>query len=291
VKNIFALLLIFQFVSYGDGFEREIKKEYEELLNKKYALLPHKGTFLIPFSYNNTPNTDSYKILTQRSEFQDRGTYNKSLEAELQISFLFLVSKGTFGSNFNVFVGYTQQSWWQVYNKPWSRQFRETNYNPEVFARNVFNEPVNFLGGNIVALDFGYMHQSNGQIQELSRSWDRLFVRSAFVFGKTVISPTLWYRLPDPDKKDENPDTEKFIGFGEIRIDRVYGRNRFGLRVIPGTHSMGAEISHSYPLSEGVRLFTKINYGYGMSLIDYNHKTQRIGVGITLTDLLSAVSN
>ncbi|EQC45672.1 phospholipase A [Bacteriovorax sp. Seq25_V] len=293
MKNKFLLVLfsLLHLTSAADGFESKIKNEYNDLLSKKYALLPHKGTFLIPFSYNNTPNNESYKILTERSEFQDRGAYNRRIEAEFQISFLFLISKDTFNSDFNLFVGYTQQSWWQVYNKPWSRQFRETNYNPEIFARNVMDNPTKFLGGEIVAYDFGYMHQSNGQIQELSRSWDRLFVRGAFVFGKTIVTPTLWYRLPDPDKKDENPDTEKFIGFGEIRVDRVYGRNRLGLRVIPGTHSMGVELSHSYPLTEGVRLFTKINYGYGMSLIDYNHKAERFGIGVTLTDLLSSVSN
>lgn len=275
----------------SEDFRQSIRNEYEDILSKRYMILPHRGTFIIPVSYNHSPNNDAYEILTSRNEFKKRGDYNQEIEAEYQVSFLFLMSKRILGSKFNLFMAYTQQSWWQIYNTNWSRQFRETNYNPEVFARRIYDTSNTPLGNTLAAYDFGYMHQSNGQVQELSRSWDRIFIRGTFVFGKIIVAPTLWYRIPGADSLDENPHIERYLGYGEIRIDRVYGKNRFGARIIPGTKHAGIEISHSYPLSEGIRFFTKINYGYGMSLIDYNYKTERIGIGFTLTDLLSNLSN
>lgn len=67
-----------------------LKKEYESLLDKKYILLPHKENYLIPLSYNFKPNNSSYSVLTSPPELQERGDYNRNLEAEFQISFMFV---------------------------------------------------------------------------------------------------------------------------------------------------------------------------------------------------------
>lgn len=292
MKLIILFLIVISFKINAQDFRSKIHDEYEEILSKKYSILPHKGTYIIPFSYNHTPNNEAYKSFTHSNDkYEKRGNFNRDIEAEYQVSFQFLLAKRILSTDLNLFMAYTQQSWWQLYNTKWSRQFRETNYNPELFARKVFSSTVTPFGNTLVAYDIGYMHQSNGQVQEMSRSWDRIFLRTLFIFGKIIVTPTLWYRIPGADSLDENPHIERYLGYGELRVDRVYGRNRFGFKLIPGTKYAGAELSHSFPLSEGVRFFSKINYGYGMSLIDYNYKTQRIGIGITLTDLLSNVSN
>jgi phospholipase A1 len=287
MKYLLICLMALTSLASESGVDR-VRQEYESLLKKKYVLLPHKGIYLLPASYNNTPNKEAYEQITER--FRDRGEFNRELEAEFQVSFLILVNQKPFGSKFNLFLGYTHRSWWQVYNGDWSRQFRETNYEPEFFARRLFSKPKKVLGLNFIGYDFGYVHQSNGQIQELSRSWDRAFARMIFNFGNTVISPSLWYRLPDTDNLDENPDTEEYIGHGELLIQKIYGPNQFRFKLLPGIHKMGAEFSYSYPLNEGLRYFIKLNYGYGHSLIDYNKKTERIGVGISISDILSGLS-
>lgn len=278
-------------LTWAVDIKKSVREEYEYLLSKKYSFLPHKGTYLLPVSYNHSPNNKVYEVLTEQEDLKSRGAYNREIEAEYQVSFQFLISRTTLGLGHSLFMAYTQQSWWQVYNQNWSRQFRETNYNPEIFLRKILGKNFNIFGLEMATYDFGYMHQSNGQIQELSRSWDRLFFRTIFVFKKLIITPTIWHRIPGADSLDENPDIERYLGYAELKFDYLSGKNRFGLRVIPGTRHAGFEISHSYPLSEGVRFFTKINYGYGMSLIDYNYKTERIGIGFTLTDLLSNISN
>ena len=274
--NIFAI----------DGLDA-LKQEYQALLDKKYILLPHNGNYLIPFSYNFKPNNEAYGVLTSASEFQGRGDYNKSLETEFQISFMVLTNRNVLNSSFNLFMGYTHQSWWQVYNANWSRPFRETNYAPEIFARKLLSTPRSFIGGKVIAYDIGLIHQSNGQIQELSRSWNRAFLRTAIVYGNTFLKTTLWYRIPESSLKDENKDIYKYLGYGEIEIDQVWSNNRVQLKIIPGTKFQGVELTYSYPWHEGIRYFVKLGYGYGLNLIDYRNEGQKIGVGFVLSDLLS----
>jgi phospholipase A1 len=267
-------------------FER-IRQEYESLLDKKYILLPHKGVFLLPFSYNETPNKDSYRGLTSTPEFSDRGDYNRKLETEFQISFLVLASKNLFGSDFNIFLGYTQRSWWQLFNPKWSRPFRETNYAPELFARRLFSRPKKMASLNFVGYDLGFVHQSNGQSQELSRSWNRVFSRLVFTVGETIFITSLWYRLPEKDAGDQNPGIERYVGHGELLIRRSFGNHDIQLRVLSGTSKLGGELSHSYPIANGLSTYIKVSSGYGLSLIDYNKETQRIGIGVSLTDIFT----
>ncbi len=279
-------LLCFPLCSADENFE-QVKREYESLLTKKYILLPHKGTYLLPFSYNFNPNNASYKVLTSQPEFANRGEYNRKLEAELQVSFMILAAQDLFNTDFNLFFGYTQQSWWQVYNSAWSKPFRESNYAPELFARKILNDPINFLGGKFIAYDLGYVHQSNGQTQELSRSWDRVFIRTAFVFGNFFLRMALWYRLPEKDSKDDNKYIYNYIGHGEIQLDQISKKSKFSLRIIPGTRHPGAELMYSYPWREGLRFFAKLSQGYGLSLIDQDNEGQKIALGFVLSDFFT----
>ncbi|MBC7533801.1 MAG: phospholipase A [Oligoflexus sp.] len=95
-------------------------------------------------------------------------------------------------STWDLNVAYTHYSWWQIYNAHWSKLFRETSYNPEIFARLLFPEHFDLLGVRIFNFDLGYMHESNGQIQLVSRSWDRFFARSFFLSDSYTGTLTVW---------------------------------------------------------------------------------------------------
>lgn len=266
----------------------QLRKVYQDLLKEKYVLLPHKGTFLLPFSYNDNPNRRPYRESFDQNLFNERGKYVRNVEAEMQISFLILTSKNIFGTKFNTFLGYTQHSWWQVYNEGWSRQFRETNYEPEIFFRRVFDEENRFLGLDFIGYDLGFVHQSNGQAQELSRSWNRIFARAAFVVDRFVLTFTSWYRIPSSGKTpDDNPDLYKYLGYGNLNLRYSIGKSNVGLLYRIGEKYQGVDLSYSYPWKEGIRFYIKGTYGYGSSMIDYNNRAETIGVGISLADPLS----
>ena len=268
--------------SANDSLVR-LSKEYESLMSKPFVLLPHLDNYLIPVSYNNTPNEEVYDFLTEQGDLADRGDYNRKTELEFQISFSVVIAKNVFSSSVDLLGAYTQQSWWQVYNSGWSRQFRESNYSPELFARHLLNPATGLFGARAVLVDYGYMHQSNGQVQELSRSWDRLFIRTILHYGNVLIIPSIWYRLPEGDSEDYNPDIEDYLGYGELVISNLSEKHNWRMKLIPGTEKQGVELSYSYPLTSYMRYYLKVNYGYGHSLIDYNHKTERIGIGVVLT--------
>lgn len=53
----------------------------------------------------------------------------------------------------------------------------------------------------------------------------------------------------------------------------------------------GVELMYSYPWREHLRWFITGRKGYGHSLIEYNERTERIGVSITLENLMDKNDN
>lgn len=284
---IFIFSILFSISSYGQDID-ELKNEYNSLIDKKYVLLPHKGTYFLPLSYNNNPNNDPYTQLEEVAKKEDRGKFNRYLESEFQVSFLILTNKNFLNSGFNTFIGYTSQSFWQIYNSEWSRPFRETNYMPELFGRYIFEHEKSILGMKFLGYDVGYMHQSNGQIQELSRSWDRVFLRGAFLKRNLLFTLTLWSRLPEKNGEDDNPDIHQYKGYGELDISYKFKEDNLEFKLIPGTKYVGGELSYTTPMKEGLRFYTKISHGYGLSLQDYDHESRKFGIGFIISDPLSA---
>lgn len=267
--------------------KEDAKKEvltYDRLLNSKYSLFPHKGTYLLPVSYNASayPGNDEAYV----NRLGNDGELNKKLEAEFQISFLLPIYRKIAKTEWDIVVAYTHHSWWQIYNEEWSRPFRETNYTPELFGRRILKNPLSLFNFQLIGLDVGYMHQSNGQVQLLSRSWDRLFVRGLIKRGPLSMTGTLWWRIPETGKKDDNPTIHKYMGYGELEAYQSFGKHTVGLKVPIAWDYYSVDLKYSYPWKDQWRFFVNARSGYGHSLIDYNRETQRIGVGIILEDFM-----
>ncbi len=188
-------------------------------------------------------------------------------------------------------LGITLEAWWQLYSSDLSSPFRETNYQPEIF----YMVPLLWgpFGGN-TALVLGLEHQSNGQVQGLSRSWNRLYSTLIYERGRFVASIRPWYRLPESEKEavgdaegDDNPDILDFMGHGEIGLSWRDSQNEYAVRVRgnPDTGKGAISIGWTFPFFAKFRGFVQYFDGYGDSLIDYNHYQQRIGLGVALTNL------
>lgn len=191
---------------------------------------------------------------------------------------------------------YTQQSQWQALDGGVSRPFRETNYEPElIFLSRRLDDSLPKLGPFTPRfINFSYLHQSNGQSLPRSRSWNRLTAQlgSEYLLQSAnteenreerrlavLIRP--WWRIPENDNRDDNPDITKYLGHGDIEID--YWRGRDLISATLRRHAL--QIEWSFPLSEDINaLNLHLQYfnGYGASLIDYNHKLHSFGVGLSL---------
>lgn len=259
---------------------------YDQYMNSRFTLFTHKRNYMLPFSYVANPSEEFY----QREKLIDPSNqekYYSNTEAEFQISFFLPVARkmSLFESNWDFLFAYTHHAWWQIYNGAWSRPFRETNYTPEVFLRQI-NADSNFevMGLKAMGYDLGYVHESNGEIQILSRSWNRLFGRAYFVSPETAVILTGWLRMPET-VSDDNADIQMYKGIGSIEFQKTFGPHTVELEMLLAARP-GIELRYSYPWKEGLRWFLDVKYGYGQSLIEYDTETRRFAVGIALENYI-----
>ena len=262
----------------GATFTQQIAAERQSL-DRSYSLTPHLPNYLLAYSLRNNPNTPNMA--------GSQGELDKQ-EAVLQISVKFPLWRRILGSENDLLFSYTSKSWFQAYNSALSKPFRETNYEPEIFFRNYGGQQLP-AGIRLAGWDFGYNHQSNGRSEPLSRSWDRLMGRLALdVTPNLSMVVRAWYRIPESEATDDNPGIHQYMGYGDFRAVWTPNRNTFTAMIRPGTRENGFEFSWSYPINKHIRIFTQYYYGYGESLIDYDQKVERIGIGFAINDYLQA---
>jgi len=260
------------------SFSQQIAAERQSL-DRSYSLTPHQPNYLLAYSLRNNPN--------QPVVLEEQGRLDKQ-EALLQISVKFPLWRRMLGTENDLLFGYTSKSWFQAYNAALSKPFRETNYEPEIFWRHYGGIRLP-LGVNIAGWDLGYNHQSNGRSEPLSRSWDRIMGRMALdVTPNLSLALRAWYRLPEDEDSDDNPDIHQYLGYGDVRAIWTPNRNTLTAMFRPGTEKNAFEFTWSYPITKHFRLYALYFNGYGESLIDYDQKVERIGIGFTINDYLQA---
>lgn len=202
----------------------------------------------------------------------------------------------------SIWFGYTQQSYWQLFNGEISRPFRNTDHEPDLTY--IFPHFIALPGGWTYRLSAaGVVHQSNGQSLPLSRSWNRAFVMGAADKitdngDRFTLQARVWRRMDEKPDKDDNPDISDFVGRGEI-----VGRWSFdsGVGTDKTLHTLGLALRHSLRSSgrgsarldylrsigradTGLRFHAQLFSGYGDSLIDYNRRRTVFSAGLSLVD-------
>lgn len=246
-----------------------------------FVLTPHRPNYFLPITYTHNPNDRKTRQGVEDGDLQ-------SVEFKFQVSMKFPVATGVLGDGSSLWFAYTQNSYWQAYNSDISAPFRDNNYEPEAFV--VTKPDWSFFGNKLTYLNFGVNHQSNGQQEPLSRSWNRVFINFLFERENTVVSFKPWYRIPEASDDDDNPDIEDFMGHGELNIVHVVDDVAYDILLrnnLDFSNNRGAvRLGVSFPLWGKVRGYAQYFEGYGQSLLDYNNYTRTLGLGFMLTNWL-----
>jgi len=237
----------------------------------------HRSNYALALSYNFTPNPAPLQ------EVNPEKTLVKP-EVAFQLSFKARLWRDIFGENIVLWAGYTQRSFWQLYNFDDSSPFRETDYEPELLL--TFASNLDVLGLKARFFQFGFNHQSNGQSEPLSRSWNRIVANAGLETGDLSLLLKGWIRLPDA--LDDNPGLTHYMGNGELWAFYFLKKHRLAVMLRDNLNfreNRGAiQLEWSFPVFELMAGYVQWFYGYGESLLDYNHHTNRIGIGFILSD-------
>ena len=241
--------------------------------------------FLLPLhvssSLNRAPSTPKQGVAPAHPGYSN-------VEAKLQLSLRAKVFEGLLLPHGDLWFMYTQRSLWQVWNSRDSAPFRSTDYQPE--ALYVLRAP-EWLGKLPAGwrwrmFNVGIAHQSNGQSDPLSRSWNRVYAGAGLERGDVGLQVRVMRRLHSG--RDDNPDLTRYIGGAEVLATWFPGLAiaaltwRTGAPVGRGSLQLDwtFPVRRSQPL--GLRWYAQLFTGYGETLLDYNHRQNSIALGLTL---------
>jgi phospholipase A1 len=234
----------------------------------------------MPFSYNFHQEKQTYESANPGTEIDDA-------EIKYQLSVKVKLWQDVFGTDMDLWFAYTQLSFWQFYNTEFSSPFRETNYEPEILLN--YRTDTNIFGiMRSRFIQIGLNHQSNGRGEPLSRSWNRVVANFGFERDAFNLQLKTWARISESADKDDNRDITSYMGYGEIWLGTVWRDYHLGIMLrnnLRFDENRGAlQFEVSFPLIEHLNGYVQYFLGYGESLIDYNHYTNRIGLGVMLKD-------
>jgi len=252
---------------YGD---EKTNKTVKQIIYSAFDIEPYRMNYLLPMTYDSKNHT-----------VHDGHTFRKDFETKFQLSFKKRLFENIFGLHNKLYVAYTQTSWWQTTAS--SSPFRETNYEPEIFLDIPYERSESVLK----SYRFGLVHQSNGRLFT-SRSWNRVYMSGMFQYSGIFFEPKIWYRFKE-DKKtdstdfsgDDNPDILHYLGYGEVTITYPYKQQLFSTIV----RKKSVQLDWTFPIFGLKDVYGYLQYfnGYGESLVDYNEKVNKIGLGFAIT--------
>ena len=265
-----------------DSALQQRQQQEQQAKKLQFSILPHRTNYLLPVSYNVSPNNGAYAGMTDNDEQLD------NLEVKFQLSLKTALWEDIIGDNGTLYIAYSQLALWQAYNSKTSAPFREINFEPEIFLS--FNTGYELLGVTSQLMTVGFSHQSNGRSQPLSRSWNRITASLPFNSADTYVTLKPWFRIPENRQDDDNPGMEKYYGYGELQVLQKIKEHTLTLMLRNNLRSSGnkgaVQVDWSFPLHKKLKGYIQYFNGYGESLVDYNHSNNRIGIGLMLTDWL-----
>ncbi len=243
-------------------------------------LKAYKKNYLLFFAFSSQPNNLPTSPNPQNQVLTPSALDIK--EVQFQISLKHdLVDFQEYGS---LWLAYTQRSFWQYYDSARSRPFRENNYEPELIY--------SLRPDDSSILNLGVVHQSNGESNPRSRSWDRVYIQPGIELGdgggRLVLLARWWQRIQEDPLVDDNPDIVNFLGYREFELRYIEDSN-WELSVISRIRSTQLDIAAPWSSwlaldnSEEHDINVHLHYfnGFGESLLDYNQSHVTWGMGVS----------
>jgi len=189
-----------------------------------------------------------------------------------------------------LYFAYSQTTFWDLVNE--SRPFVDSSYRPEFFWLKDDLHPQWLTDRAELSWQAGLRHESNGQGEPDSRSFNVVYFRPSLAVDWTRrrflrVVPTAWIYIGD---LSDNPDIARYRGYGDVRVT---GGKDDGLQVSllgrAGSQfdRVFMQLDLSFPLSRvgtsGVRPFLHVqaSTGYAESLQDYRERDRRFLIGIS----------
>jgi phospholipase A1 len=238
----------------------------------------------------------SFSLLAAESEAEDAGidpyrptyfmlqygTPDPRDDRELYAKFQFGTKQPLAGDY--LFFAYTYRALWSITAE--SAPFKDSSHNPEIFV-DIDNKGTAKIG------QIGVEHESNGKGGEDSRSWNRIYWEPRLVYrrkeGKMLGFDTFtlhikgWVKLRE--ELSDNPDILDYYGNGELTAKFYSEENQLALKGRKGLKKDYGNIQVEFMrrITDNLCLYAQLWNGYGESLLDYNKRSTRYGVGLALT--------
>lgn len=266
------------------AIESEKERAPASILSFSGRFVSHRSNYILPFSWIDNPNRTPESPRLGATAY-DFGLDKK--EAKYQISFKVPVLTGLLDKKTTLWFGYTQLAFWQIYNTADSAPFRETNFEPELFLQYQADDEIG--PGTLTHVTLGLNHQSNGRSEPRSRSWTRILASAAYRYERWQLRIQPWYRLPSSDRENDNQDLERYIGYADYYASyQSNGDNTLTLmlrnNLRTDDNKTSVQLGYSFPLGGVLKGYIQYYNGYGESLIDYNERIHRIGIGLMIND-------
>ncbi len=257
---------------YTNAHEKRHHQMRDSMKNP-FGIGLYKPNYFIPAYYSLHTYDDVYRNNTPDNQKLSHTDF------KFQLSLIMPFWERIFDTNSGLLFAYTQLGYWQLYQN--SSFFREVDYEPEIF---IFHKFFSEFGSSL-----GIVHQSNGKGGDTERAWNRAYLRMTFSGENWMIHTTGWLPVFRSDES-LNKDIYNYTGYGQIILVYKLNNNVISLQLQNFIESCfkreSSGLTWSYKLFSNYSLYVQYFHGYGQSLIEYNHKTDSIGIGLSLNDWL-----
>lgn len=254
--------------------EKRIQQEKVTKTNP-FVISFYKPTYILPVYYNSSPD---------RTNAPDGEALNQ-LELKFQLSFKVPVWQNIAHRPSTLYFAYTQLSYWQVYHR--TAFFRETNYEPEIFVANQVNWALPWQW-KLDLINVGAVHQSNGRGGISERSWNRIYAEAIATKNNWMVSIKPWYIIPDSTMRDNNSNIGNYLGYGKMIVAYKLAKQVFSVEgrnlLESGFQRSALQFNWNFPIVTHLSGYVQVFTGYGQSLIEYDHHTNSIGIGVSLSN-------